>query len=182
VSEGANGTPDLEAVYSRMRRLARRLMGYSESLEDVVQTAMEEFLRSRHTYRGEGTMDAFADGIMVNVVRNWMRSRRTKRALLEVVTDETDWPDLGAVPADEAEGWDRLRRLLAIIEKLKPKHRIACTLYYLERKSVSEIARIEGVSDNTIRIRLHRGRKELHGRARRDPVLAEWLAQIGEPD
>jgi RNA polymerase sigma-70 factor (ECF subfamily) len=182
VSGGANESPDLALIYERMRRLARRILGHTESLEDVVQTAMEEFVKSRSTFRGEGTIEAFADGILVNVARSWIRKKRTKTALMEVVTDEAEWPDLGSLPAEEAEGWDLFRRLLAIIERLKPDYRIACTLYYLERRSVDEIAAIEGVSSNTIRIRLHRARKDLHARARRDPVLAEWLEQAGAVD
>ena len=49
-------------------------------------------------------------------------------------------------------------------------------MYYIEGRSVADIARTEGIGENAAYSRLHRGRKLIHKRAGKDPVLAEMLA------
>jgi RNA polymerase sigma-70 factor (ECF subfamily) len=171
--------PDLDAIYRRMRRLAFRLLGTRSDAEDVVQVAMESFLKARQSFRGEGSIEAFADGIVANVARNWMRRQRRGILAREVVADREDWPDRTAGPAEEAENRDRLRRLAEILRRLKPKYRMAYLLYHVEGKTVGEIARIEETSESAVRTRILRARREIQRRAKRDPVLSEWLDAVG---
>jgi RNA polymerase sigma-70 factor (ECF subfamily) len=167
--------PEYEVIYEKMRAMARRLFGYQDGYEDVVQISMEQFLKARKSFRGEGSLLAFAQGITANVARNYMRKQRRGVLMHEVVADRTDWPDLTPGPEEKAADRDKLRRLVEILERLKPKYRIAYLLYHVDNRTVPEIAGMEGTSEGAIRQRILRARREIHRRARKDAVLAEWL-------
>lgn len=170
--------PDLEDIYRRMRRRVFRMFGYRSDLEDIVQAAMEAFVKSRSSFRGEGSIEGFADAIAANVARRWMYKQKRSIFIHEMAADREPWPEYSEGPAEEHEKKDKMRRLLEILGHLKPKYRMACVLYYIDGKTVSEISTTEGKSENAIRKRILRGRKEVHRRASRDPVLSEWLAEI----
>jgi RNA polymerase sigma-70 factor (ECF subfamily) len=179
MNERDTSSPDLEDIYQRMRRVALRLLGHRDDIDDVVQAAMEAFLKARESYRGEGSIESFAVGIAANVSRNWMRKQRRSILVQEFVAEREQWPDLAQGPEDEVQGRDRLRRLVEILKRLKPKYRTAYVLYHVENRTVAEIAEIEKASESAVRTRILRARREVHRRARRDPVLSEWLAGLG---
>jgi RNA polymerase sigma-70 factor (ECF subfamily) len=172
------GEPDLEAIYDRMRRRVFRMLGYREDLADIVQAAMEAFLKSRSSFRGEGSIGGFADAIAANVARTWMYRQRRSNLIHAMVAEREPWPEIEG-PVDVADRKDKVRRLLEIIEGLKPSYRMAVMLYYIEGKPVSEIARTEGITENATYVRIMRGRREIRKRARKDPVLAEMLEEMG---
>lgn len=169
----------LETIYQKMRRLVYRMLGPHEGMEDVVQTAMETFLKARKDHRGDGSIEAFASGIAVNVVRGFMRKQRRGIMLRQMVARQEAWPELPPDPADQADSREKLRRLLEILKRLKPDLRTAYLLYQVEGKTVPEIARMEGTSESSVRTRILRARRDLHRRAAGDPMLAEWLAKSG---
>jgi RNA polymerase sigma-70 factor (ECF subfamily) len=170
---------DFEAIQARMRRLVLRLLGRHQVVEDVVQNAMEAFLRARSSFRGEGSIEAFADRITANVARTWIRRQHTRNRLRDVVETRTDWPELPPGPEEQAETRDRLRRVMEIIERLAPKYRMPFVLHFVERRSVPEISGMLELKEASVRTRLHRARLEVTRRARRDPVLSEWFAELG---
>jgi len=91
----------LRTIYTRMRRTVLRLLGYREDTEDIVQAAMEGFLKSRAAFRGEGSLEGYADAIAANVARTWMRRHRRNVLMREIVQEREEWPDLGEGPEEE---------------------------------------------------------------------------------
>jgi RNA polymerase sigma-70 factor (ECF subfamily) len=170
------GEPDLENIYRRMRRRVFRMFGYRNDLEDIVQAAMEKFVKARSSFRGEGSIEGFADAVAANVARTWMYKHRRASFVHAMFTETEEWPKLDEGPAEEVDRTDKIRRLLEILEGLKPAYRIPIVMYYIEGRSVAEIARTEGITDNAAYTRLARGRKQIHKRAGKDPVLAEMIA------
>lgn len=164
-----------EELLSRARRLVYRLLGPHEAAEDIVQISVEQFLRSRDRHSGQGTIEAFADGITVNVLRDFFRRQRRSVLIRELVAVREEWKPLPQGPASHTESRDRLRRLMEILERMKPKYRTAYLLYHVEGKAVDQIARMEGSTESAVRTRILRARREIHRRARKDPVLAQWL-------
>ncbi len=167
--------PAPEDILARARRLVYRLIGPNDALEDLVQTSVEQFLVSRHRHSGEGSIEAFADGITVNVIRGFMRRQRTTALVGRLVAVKEQWDSPPPGPAEEAASRDRLRRLMEILEQLRPAHRTAYLLYNVDGRTVAEIAMLEGTTESAVRTRILRARRDIHARARHDPVLAEWL-------
>ena len=177
--EKPDSEPDLDAIYDRMRRRVFRMFGYRDDVDDIVQAAMEAFVKARASFRGEGSIEGFAEAITMNVARTWMRKHYRQNAIKAMVTEQEPWQELEPGPAEVTERRNRLRRLLEILQRMKPKYRMAVQLYYIEGKPVPEIARIEGITTNAAYVRITRGRNELRRRAGKDPVLAEMLREMG---
>jgi RNA polymerase sigma factor (sigma-70 family) len=156
-----------------MRTRLLRLFGHEDWIEDALQSAFETFLRKRHQYRGEGSIEAFAQAIALNTARDWMRRQSRSILLHELVADRGAWPPID--PSEQAEHTDRIRRLGLVLARIGPRYRMPYLLYHVENMPVAEIARIEGATEAAIRKRLSRAREQIHARAMHDPVLAEWL-------
>ncbi len=171
--------PDLEAIYERMRKRVFRMFGYRDDVDDILQASMEAFVKARSSFRGEGSIEGFAEAIAMNVARTWMRRHYRANAIKALVTEQEPWQELPPGPSEEVERRNRLRRLLEILQRMKPRYRMAIQLYYIEGKPVDEIARIEGITTNAAYVRINRGRKDLRRRAGKDPVLAEMLREMG---
>ena len=175
VEESRDRSADDSAIYERIRARMLGMFGQKPWVQDVIQTAFESFLRKKHTFRGEGSMEAFADAIAMNAARDCMRRRKRKHFFLSLFAEHGPWSPLTPTPEAETEDRDRIRRLQAIMESLGPKYRIPYLLYYVENVKIAEIAEIEGVSEEAIRKRITRARARIRDLAREDPVLAEWL-------
>jgi RNA polymerase sigma-70 factor (ECF subfamily) len=74
-----------------------------------------------------------------------------------VVVDDAVVDD--ALSADTEE---RIERLEAAIEKLKPDEKMLITLFYFDDKRQSEIAYIMGIDEGNVSMKLHRIRKKLY--------------------
>jgi RNA polymerase sigma-70 factor, ECF subfamily len=86
-----------------------------------------------------------------------LRRRRPEAPLPD--DDATDAP--AAAPSEPSlDGWDP-RDLHAALARLRPAHREALTLHFLEDFSVAEIAAITGCPEGTVKSRLHHGRRAL---------------------
>lgn len=175
VVDAKDPEPDHAAIYGRMKARMLGMFGQSPWIQDVIHSAFETFLNKAHTYRGEGSLGAFADAIALNAARDAMRRQRRSSLLLSVFTERPTWPPLTPTPEAETADRDRIRRLQSILESMSPKYRLPYLLHNVENMPISDIARVEGVSEDAIRKRLTRARTEIHRRARKDPVLAEWL-------
>lgn len=61
---------------------------------------------------------------------------------------------------DESE--EQIARLNMAIEKLDADERAIITLFYMENKTVSEIADVLDITENNTKVKLHRIRRKLH--------------------
>jgi RNA polymerase sigma factor (sigma-70 family) len=154
-----------------------RLFGRQPWVKDVLHNAYETFLDKRHTFRGEGTIEAFADSIALNKARDQMRRQQRTAIVHDLLRQSPQWSQIVPTPDVETDLRERMRRLTAIIEGIGPTYRIPYLLYNVENRTVPEIARIEQTTEAAIRKRLTRAREKIYAEARLDPVLAEWLRE-----
>ena len=69
--------------------------------------------------------------------------------------------DEGAVPAEVLEQEEFRKTILDMIDKLTEEQRSAVLLYYFDELPVSQIAKIQGVSEGTVKSRLNYARKAM---------------------
>ncbi len=79
----------VESLAPRVRRIAGSLLRNDHDADDASQVALLELVRALPTYRGEGTIEAFCDRV---VVRTSIRIARARR-LSSVRTDGGVEPD-----------------------------------------------------------------------------------------
>ncbi len=177
---GAPGVLSLDAdtyerLYERVRLRLLRIIGPCEDLEDVLQSSMERLLKAWRGYRGEGSPEAFADGVALNVARLYLRRRTLTKRIFDIFTEPVESPSRAPGPWDDADTRERMQRLLDILDKVATRKRIAFCMFYFEGKPVNAISSELGVNRETVKARIFHARNEVFRRAKNDPCLREWM-------
>lgn len=128
-----------------------------EDAEDLSQDILFELVKSAKNIRDDGAFYGFMWAVAGNVYKQWYRKK-----LMRQESELTD--NIAAAEEDkyfaEDEGDDiyLLRRELTLLAQ---KYRRATILYYIDRKSCSEIAEILSVSESMVKYLLFKSRKIL---------------------
>lgn len=142
-----------ESFYSREYRpvlaLARVLTGNLAQAEDLAQ---EAFIAAYRSWSGIHNPTGWIRSAVSNKAMSWWRrSYAANRALARLNARE---PAESAMPEDTTAFWAEVRSL--------PKRQAqALALFYLEDRSVKDIAGILGCDASTVRIHMSRGRRKL---------------------
>ena len=142
--------------------------------EDVAQEAFVEAWRDLARLRDRARVGAWIAGIARNLGRRWGR-RAGRRRNREVAAMQ----NVEAVPTPLDTALDRETQTLvrrALID-LSSAYREVLVLYYLNGRSVFEVARVLGISEDLVKQRLSRGRKAL--RASLEKRVEGALDQLG---
>ena len=179
------------AVYDRVRTTVFYLTGGGADAEDIVQQALIEILRSLRTYRGEASLEVWADRIAVRTAMRDIRKRRRRRefVLSQIQEDAAqaglDTASLSFVagrregrPDRQTEESQVRQRLAALLQKMPEERQVAVVLRWVHGYSIEEIANITGVRVNTARGRLRKGKKELRQLILSDPTLRNWAELV----
>jgi RNA polymerase sigma-70 factor, ECF subfamily len=139
----------VERYQARFYAVARRMLGDKTEAEDAVQTALLHILRSAADYRDEWRGSTWLYRVLTNVCIDLWRKRGRGRM-------ETLEPDTQTAPTRA----DRLDvdRALA---RLAPEARAILLLCYVQELSYGEIARIRGISVNTVKTQLARAKRAM---------------------
>jgi len=166
-----------ERLFSRICTTVRYMVGGDRDADDLVQTALLDILKSLGNYRGEGSLEAWADRITTRTARRGMVRRRRKEEVVRLI----DGLPFAQSPAQPIRG--KLRDHLAVVlQKLSYKKRRVVVLRWLYQYSLEEIASITQAPVNTVRDRLRTGRKQLRKWILKDPVLRDFLPPMGVGD
>lgn len=138
----------VEEVLPAMYRVCRLQLYTAADREDAVQEAIFRAWQKLHTLRSESAFSGWLMRILVNVCHDIQKQRR------RVVPTDT-------VPEPEPRNRTREQELMYALSALDEKQRLAVALHYLNGYSVRETARIMKISENAVKLRLMRGRKQL---------------------
>lgn len=141
----------------------RRVFGLAYSIlrdrgaaEDLAQEVFVKLWQALPRYDGRAQLSTWIYAITRNAAISVLRRRRRSVSLSDpAVIEEVE--DVVATPvaaSDDA----ALRRH---VEALPEKQRQAVTLYYLDERSVDEVAAMMGMPVNTVKTHLHRARANL---------------------
>ncbi len=161
----------IRRLMGRVQRATRALLRNQADADDATQLCLIELLKSAKSYRGDGSLEAWSDRI---VVRTTMRYIRTRSRAAERVAGGAD-PDALASKTGAGAGalQEQLPRTVPeYLEQLSQSRRTALVLRHVLGHSVAEIAEITGVSPNTVKDRLLTARREFRRMIRRDLALA----------
>ncbi len=153
----------------RVRRAAGALLENSADADDASQLALLEVLGSARTYRGEASIEAWADRIAVRTTLRFARSRARRQAQLAIAPDPDALAPRDDAGAPLAEGL--ARPVQDYLRHLPENRRVAIVLRHVLGYSVDEVARLTGVSRNTVKDRLVHARREFRKLVRRDSLV-----------
>lgn len=165
-----SGEPDaIDDLLRRAQGVARRyseaVCGRAPDSEDAMQEALLKTFRHARLIREPRAFRAWLYKTVKNACLIGRRRRaaapRTFASLDAASLDWTEPADAGPGPADAlatAESREELRRALA---SLPPSYRETVFLRDLEGLSTREVARVLGISEANVKVRLHRAHARL---------------------
>ncbi|WP_394834973.1 sigma-70 family RNA polymerase sigma factor [Pendulispora rubella] len=150
---------------ARVRRLCRSLIPNADDSDDAAQLALLDIVQSAPGFRGECTLEAWADRIAVRTAIRVARQRR----LASVRSQGAIEPDDLTAPGPSNKGADGIpRSILAYLDELPEARRTVLVLHHVMGCTVQEIAEVTAVSVNTVKDRLLAAREQVRRMVRRD--------------
>lgn len=169
------GPPTLESVIAAhgayLARLAHRLLGWSDDVDDVMQEVFLAVHRGLPRYRGHASMRTWLAAITVNTCRSHQRRRRLWS--LRSHREREDVPSPLSLDNTEME-----RAVRDAIRALPARYREVVLLTHLEGMPVPRVSEILGIGASAVHARLQRGRAML--REALAPLVAEERAPSSE--
>ena len=156
----------------RMFAVAQRFMRNSEDARDVVQEAFIAPFRSLNSFAGSARLSTWLHRIVINAALMKLRSRRRvpedsiEDLLPKFLEDghqvhsSREWRR----SSEEMMQDEQTRGLVrSCIERLPEAYRTVLILRDLEELDTQEAATLLGITENAVKIRLHRARQALRG-------------------
>lgn len=157
----------------RLLAVARRFLGSLDDAEDTVQEAFALALTALDRFEERCQLSTWLHRITVNVALSKLRARRRSLEQLSLDPNPSLQTDEGRGSAEEAalfsleellEQREDGALLLACIEQLPESYRRVIVLRDVEELDTRSVARLLGVSDSVVKVRLHRARQALRVR------------------
>jgi RNA polymerase sigma-70 factor (ECF subfamily) len=136
---------------SRLYVVAYRLLGHRADAEDAVQRALLKCFAARDAYSPRWAVSTWLYRALTNVCIDELRRRRSAAAATRASSDVAP---RHARPATVGERVD-VERALARVPR---EARMLLALHYVDGLSFGELARIRGISVNTVKSQLARGK------------------------
>ena len=162
----------------RALALALRIVRSASDAEEVAQDAFVRAWRALPRFRGDSAFSSWLYRIVARRAFDRaavLKGRRAREADLEAV---------GELPASvvgvEPEARERSRRLERLLGELPEVPRTVVTLYYLEDRSVQEVAKTLRMPENTVKTHLSRARAALRSAWTREEGPAPRAVEPGE--
>lgn len=164
----------------RMLSVARRFLGNDDEARDAVQDAMISAFRSIDRFEGTAKISTWLHRIVVNaaLMRLRRRKRRPEESLEDVlprfrddghrVLADDEWRVSPEIAVEREEVQVLVRKAIG---ELPETYRNVLLLRDIEQLDTAEVSQLLGVTENAVKIRLHRARQAL--RAKLAPTMRE---------
>jgi len=158
---------------ARLLAFAWRLLGNRADAEDAVQRALMRCYTSAKSYRPDWAVSTWLYRIATNICVDELRRRSSRSALRRAAESEAGNGRAVFLPAGDGGpgGPGRQLDLRRAFARVPREARILLALRYVDGLSYQELARVRGISLNTVKSQLARGkfilRAEMTGRGRR---------------
>ena len=137
--------------------IAHRICGNMQDAEDVVQESYVKAYRNLHTFRSESKFSTWLYRIVYNTAitqtktRMWMGMQETE---IENAYDQGE----NSLEIN-LEEMDRKEVVSDVLQRMQKGDALLLTLYYMEDNPVKEIAKITGLNEPNVKVKLFRARK-----------------------
>ena len=139
-------------------RISYCILCNSEDAEDAVQETFLKYITKSPEFNSEEHRKAWLIRVSANISKN-MLMFRLRRETVNI----DDIENIGISENDF--------EIFELIMSLPAKHKIVMTLYYVEGYKSKEIAEIIGISEETVRKRLQKGRELLRIEFEKEKLL-----------
>jgi RNA polymerase sigma-70 factor (ECF subfamily) len=142
----------IETHGTRLLRSATLLCGNETNAQDLVQDTFVEAFRSIHRFRGQASLYTWLHSILLNLTRHYHRKSN------RLVYDNELAAQEGLVSEEQPSALDlesASMDLTRALRQLSHSHREVLVLRFYEHMKIDEMARRLGISNGTVKSRLH---------------------------
>lgn len=136
--------------------LRARLVRLPEEVEDLVQETLLAIHNQRHTYDAGQPLTAWVHAIARYKLIDFLRRRAGHDALNDPLDDEHE-----LFARSDTDASDARRDLAKLLDRLPDRQRLPIVHMKLGGLSVTETARLTGMSEAAVKVGVHRGLKAL---------------------
>jgi len=136
--------------------LRRRLFGWPDEVEDLVQECLLAMHNKRHTYERDQPLTAWVHAIARYKLIDLLRSKAGREALHDPLDD-----DLAIFAESSTDASNARRDLTGLLETLPDRQRLPIEHVKLKGLSVTETAALLSMSESAVKVGIHRGLKAL---------------------
>jgi RNA polymerase sigma-70 factor (ECF subfamily) len=170
-----------ERVWPQVDRTVRRLLGAVDSdRDDVCQLALIELVTTIGRYRGDCSLDVWAQTVTSHVVFKHIRRRQLERRIFADLLAEDPPAGLSLGGEQRSTTRDLLGRIASLLDGMNEGRAWAFILHDVMGYDLREVALMTKSSVAAAQSRLVRGRRELHESIARDPDLVDLLRDAEE--
>jgi RNA polymerase sigma-70 factor, ECF subfamily len=144
-----------------VRTRITRLVGPVAERDDLVQKVFISLHRALPGYRSEAKLSTYLHRIAVNAAYDHLRGRHRVAKSEDPLDAAALVEHLGPALEDQVAAREELARLLALLDQLSPKKRIAFVLVAVEGCSLAEAAELIGDREGAVKQRALYARREL---------------------
>lgn len=157
---------------SAFQRLVERYQNYVftvtyrvlKSREEAEEAAQDTFIKVYQTLASFEKKSKFSTWLYTIAYRTAIDTARKKQLQTNSIDDEASFlqiKDPEKTPVQQTQQSDLKLQLEEVIQQLRPEEATLITLFYLNEKSVKEIAEITGLTVTNVKTKLHRTREAL---------------------
>jgi len=159
----------LREYQTKVFHLAFSMLANREQAEDAAQEVFIRVWRALPGYRAQASVSTWIYSIARNACLTALKSAGARRTVsLEDPGTRAAAEKKGNPHKSNSSERPRAPDLQRLVEELPEKQRQVVILFYLEEKSYEEVSRLLGVPLGTVKTHLHRARKELALRWRKE--------------
>lgn len=159
-----------------VRTRITRLVGPVAERDDLVQQVFIAFYRALPGYRGDAKLATFLHRIAVNKAYDHLRVRSHRAESAGLPDAEALVEHVAPTVHDQVAARSDLTRMLALLDHLSPKQRIAFVLVAVEGCSLAEAAALIGAAEDTVKQRVLHARRYLL--ARLAATATRWVPPV----
>jgi len=160
-------------LLERVRATTRYLSANDRDRDDWVQLSLLEILASLGSFRGNSSLEKWADRITVRTVMRLLKQRRRREQKVSLIPEPP--PEMLTTAGPSFEELLIRERVAEHLSALEPDNRAVVVLKLVHGYKVDEIAELVGAPRDTVKGRLKRGRRRLKEQFANDSVLAHLL-------
>ncbi|MBX3319876.1 MAG: sigma-70 family RNA polymerase sigma factor [Nitrospira sp.] len=153
----------IERHASTIVNLAYRMVGNRAEAEDLAQEAFLTAFKALSTFRADSKFSTWLYRIGVNKCKDWLRAKRPGKGPADLDVDEALDSHVAEMRTPERllSQQQVATQLEDAIARLPPLYREAFVMKHVEGLSYEEMEEILGVSSDTLKMRVYKGRLQL---------------------
>ena len=159
----------VQLYQARVYKLVLRMVGRPDEAEDMAQEVFVQVFKAVGTFRGDSKLSTWIYRIAVNLCKNRLKvlARRRSEVEYEAAEERAELAASRGTQSDlsRPDQWVEGYQLEHIVERaileLDPDFREILVLRDVENLSYEELSLITGLTDGTVKSRLHRARAML---------------------